>query len=61
MTHLKTIQNMLILLCQCIICYNIVAIIPVISRSLLNSHRDEENDNANENDAANNKINTKKK
>ena len=38
-----------------------MAIIPVISRSLLNSHRDEENDNANENDAANNKINSKKK
>ena len=53
-------QNVLILLRQCIICYNIVAVILMTSGSLWNYYRDEVNDYGNENDNANNRINNKK-
>ena len=59
-THLLAMQKILILLCQCVICQNIVTII-LASGSLWNCYRDEINDSGNEsNDADNYRINNNK-
>ena len=60
-THLQTMHNILILLCQCIICQNYSVNYSKTSGSLWNDYRNEINDSANEIDDYDNKINNKKK
>ena len=56
-THLQTMEKISILLCQYVICQNIVTIIVWHQELFWNYYRDEINDDTNKNNAAKNRIN----